>query len=390
METPSVFSVISSRPLQEFVSEPVIVEQDEPVSNVIGKLVSKRLNEVFVRHDSEFGIVTVRSILRAGEVSGEKLSKLEVTAPVLVMTDPVSRAVKVMSDLRVRSVPVSNLKGELKGAVTSSTILREVAKIESSRVSVSEIMTPRPVTVDFSDSLDRARSLMVDNDIDHLPVSRDGRLAGMITSLDVAAVKGPTDTARGTLKPPESASKGSVEVGRRVEDDLIISKPTDDSVQVLRNILGKGTTASIVMFGEAIRGIVTLRDYARLLAVQPRPTALPVYVVGLPEDDIESSLARSRFERSIEALAHLSRGINEARATVKASSSERGRKHFEVHVLIKVPEQQFDFTEEGWSIADVFERIGVKIKRLKTKSRDSPSYRRHQSRGEAESGRYAE
>jgi len=117
-------------------------------------------------------------------------------------------------------------------------------------------------------------------------------------------------------------------------------------------------------------------------------TRLPVYIVGLDNQDIESSLAKTKFQKSIESLSHVYPEIGEARATVKTFSNEKERKHFEVHVLIRMPEQQLEFREEGWSIEEVFENIGLKIKRLMTKPKDSPSRRRHPARREMATARY--
>ena len=115
---------------------------------------------------------------------------------------------------------------------------------------------------------------------------------------------------------------------------------------------------------------------------------LPVYIVGLDDQDIESSLAKSKFQKSIESLSRVYHDIGEARATVKTFSNQKQRKHFEVHVLIRMPKHQVEFREEGWSIEEVFENIGLKIKRLMTKPRDSPSRRRHPARRELAATRY--
>jgi CBS domain-containing protein len=389
VQTLSDLSRLSSKPIQDFVTEATVVSTEDPVSEIIGKIASKRLYEVFVQHDSGFGVVTLRNILRAGELSQTRLSSLAVTSPAIMSTDPVSKAARFMSGLRVRSLPVTDHKGKLMGALLSATILRELVKTGSSGGSVADVMTPRPITVDFSDSLDKALSLMVENDIDHLPVTRDGKLTGVITSLDIASVMGPSDRTDRMSKRPEPSSRGSVKVGGIMRDEPITCKPTDDSFLVLKNILDKERTGATVMLGGTIQGIVTLRDYVKLLTVQPESGGPPVYVVGLPEQGFESLEAESKFRRSVEALNHVY-AINEARATVKASPKGRERSRFEVSVLIRSPGEQFDFAEDGWSIEEVFEKIGEKMKRLMTKPRDSRSRQRHPSRGEAESERYAE
>lgn len=82
--------------------------------------------------------------------------------------------------------------------------------------------------------------------------------------------------------------------------------------------------------------------------------------------------------------------MSEARAIVKTSSESKDPKRYEVRVLIRLPKEQFDFSDEGWSVEELFENVGVKLKRLMTKPRDKPSHRRHPSRMQAERERFAE
>jgi len=117
---------------------------------------------------------------------------------------------------------------------------------------------------------------------------------------------------------------------------------------------------------------------------------IPVQIVGLQKDDLESRKAELKFQKSLQALGQIHRDIIEARAIVKTSFLQKDRKRYDVQVFIKLPKEQIDFAEEGWSIEEVFEKIGEKIKRLMTKPRDKESHRRHPSRMETESARFAE
>ena len=117
---------------------------------------------------------------------------------------------------------------------------------------------------------------------------------------------------------------------------------------------------------------------------------IPVQIVGLQKDDLESRKAELKFQKSLQALGQIHRDIIEARAVVKTSSLGKDKARYDVEVFIKLPKEQIDFAEEGWSIEEVFEKIGEKIKRLMTKPKDKESHRRHPSRMEAETARYAE
>jgi ribosome-associated translation inhibitor RaiA len=116
----------------------------------------------------------------------------------------------------------------------------------------------------------------------------------------------------------------------------------------------------------------------------------PVSITGLDENDPDSQVGKEKFLRSIEALGHTERDILEARATVKTHSIQKDRRRFEVHVVIRTSRGQHDIDEEGWSVAEVFENIGQKIKGLMTKPQERRDHHRRPSRGEIETARYAE
>ncbi len=110
----------------------------------------------------------------------------------------------------------------------------------------------------------------------------------------------------------------------------------------------------------------------------------PAYIVDLPDDD-EAPLARSKFEKAVEGLRRVYPKITEARATVKVSSPLGERKRFEVQALVRMPGHQFEFADEGWSLAAAFDGIAQKLKRLRTKPDKKSSSRRYPTREERES-----
>ena len=114
-------------------------------------------------------------------------------------------------------------------------------------------------------------------------------------------------------------------------------------------------------------------------------TSPPAFIVNLPADDDEAALAKSKFEKAVEGLWRVYPEISQARATVKVSSPLGERRRFEVQALVRMPGRQFEFAGEGWSLAEAFDRISEKLKRLRTKPEKKHSYRKYPTRAERES-----
>ncbi len=108
------------------------------------------------------------------------------------------------------------------------------------------------------------------------------------------------------------------------------------------------------------------------------------YIVDLPRDDDEADRARTKFETAVEGLRKVYPMISEARATVKVSSPMGERKRFEVQAFVKMPKHQYEFGAEGWSLAETFDEIGAKLRRLKVKTEKKQTYRRHMTRADRE------
>ena len=61
----------------------------------------------------------------------------------------------------------------------------------ASKVSLKDVMTPFPHSVDLQVPLVEARRLMRSKNIRHLPVTRQGSLVGILTDRDIKLVLGP-------------------------------------------------------------------------------------------------------------------------------------------------------------------------------------------------------
>lgn len=109
-----------------------------------------------------------------------------------VRTDDIVDFAATLMDWRhVRHVPVEDDEGKLVGLVSHRDLLRLVAKGEvgqGRRVSVGEIMNADPVTVLPETPTVEAIRLMRDKKLSCLPVTRDGKLVGIVTEHDLVIV----------------------------------------------------------------------------------------------------------------------------------------------------------------------------------------------------------
>lgn len=102
---------------------------------------------------------------------------------------------KMMVDNNIRRLPVMKKKklvgiitrGDVRGAEPSQATSLSVHELHYllARLTIDEIMTPKPYTVRPNDSIGDAAKIMMDNNISGLPVMENGELVGIITESDI-------------------------------------------------------------------------------------------------------------------------------------------------------------------------------------------------------------
>ncbi len=115
------------------------------------------------------------------------------SSPVHVMgqDEPISHARNLMLKHKINTLVVVENE-EIVGIVTKSDLGKKLAQAEPmwrrrpiDKIPVKMVMTPEPVTIYPEATLPQAVNLLLENDINDLPVVKSGRLQGILTRTDV-------------------------------------------------------------------------------------------------------------------------------------------------------------------------------------------------------------
>ncbi len=109
--------------------------------------------------------------------------------PVITLspTDTLDQAVSLMMDHRIGSILIVD-PDSLVGILSERDLLRVLHQgLDQSLADITAkaAMTPNPITCDPDNSLEEAMTMMVDNNIRHLPVVYNGKLEGMLSITDI-------------------------------------------------------------------------------------------------------------------------------------------------------------------------------------------------------------
>lgn len=123
--------------------------------------------------------------------------------------------------------------------------------------SVVDAMTPFPYTIETSESLKSAITIMYSKDIRHLPVVERGKLVGLLSDRDV--------------KLAVAVGKGISDENTLKVDDVYIRDPyvvpfTEKLNVVLDNMVEQRIGSALVVKNEKLVGIFTVTDACRKLS----------------------------------------------------------------------------------------------------------------------------
>jgi len=357
---------VGSLKIGELLTKPVTISPSAPVSKVIGLLRENKAYEAFVTEQKEVqGIVTIRDILRAKHIATGKISSLMTRIPRLKPEDDVSLAARIMTEHRIRAVPVAE-EGKLIGQLTAASICGLMARSGRWNLNAGRIMTPNPVVLQEDDLAAKARTMMIQRDIDHLPVVRKQKIAGIVTS----------DSLVFRIVPPERIARESwvserqrqlnLKVSGLMMPDPVTSTPDTDVSEVIKEMSRRETTYSLVELWGELQGIITYRDCVKPLAT-PVSETVPISIIGLPSDPFEGEVAKAKFERIAKRLARSLPDLAEARSVIRTSKKAGRRRRYEVEVSLVTPSRTTSFSSSGWSLPEIFDELSGRMKRLTTK-----------------------
>jgi CBS domain-containing protein len=120
---------------------------------------------------------------------GKSITDLMTANPCAIEADkPVAYAAKMMQQERVGLAPIVD-GGRLVGTLTDRDIVTRVVAQgkDPQSVTVREVASTDPVTIDPQQDLDEALQLMASHQVRRLPVvEEDGRLVGIVAQADIA------------------------------------------------------------------------------------------------------------------------------------------------------------------------------------------------------------
>ena len=286
---------------QELQTEPIIIPSDYTISKIIGVLKDLNAYEVFTVERNKIGMITIQDILKVSHLASAKPSSLIKYPTKITPTTALNKIARILTDYRLRALPVIKDK-EFTGVVTDKKILEVLLAKSDLNFPIKSLSPSKLITITEDDVVAKARNLMVDNRVDHLPVISRKKVSGILTSSHIIFSLIPRERIGSEAFGIEGKIRLSYKVKALMDDRPLLCQAQDKAISVLKKMLKLDKKYALITVLDMVQGIITMRDFVRLLAEPEAKPEIPVYIIGLPEDPFEAEVAKSKFFKVVQFL----------------------------------------------------------------------------------------
>jgi len=350
--------------VKDFVSEALIIDSLTPISKAIGLMRDSDAYEAFICLGDKVGAVTVRDMLRLKSFTNVRVETLMSFIPKLSLDTDLMYAARIMADYRIRALPVVENR-EVIGKLDAKAIINRIRNTNLSNIKVSKIMSTPPLTILSGEKVAKAREIMLRKKIDQLPVLKDKRVKGVVTSTSIVFDLVPSlGGEKYTIGVPDTVRFLDSPVDAIIDANPLVCSPQDAIREVIGGMLNGKSSYCLVALGEELQGIVTYRDFMKLISGKIEVN-IPVQIVGLPDDPFEAEAAKVKFINIINKLSKTV-PLTEARSIIKTLDTDGLRRRYEVDVAIRSPVRNYNFSLTGWDLPAIYDELTDIIKKAIT------------------------
>lgn len=258
-----------------------VLDASDPLSKAVNEISRTGLPVLVMKNKKYIGMIDERSI-RQHPASPDK-AKCENAAertPVLPLKTDVLEACKAFFLGRFKAIPVADGK-KIVGAITRHTLLHELLQQKAlPKKRVSDIMTKPVFSIDISSTIGKARSELRKHNVRRLVVTKDGKIAGMISVFDLANYSAIPRLSSPFELGGEKESLDSQPVSAYMKKQVETIQETETLSSAVEKMLERKVAALVVSDKGYPIGIVTAKDILRAVIVEQEESR--VFVSGLP------------------------------------------------------------------------------------------------------------
>lgn len=276
--------------LKSIIKTPITIPPTATVLDARDTLLRYNIGRLVVKFGKKpVGIITEKDIARNVSVFGKKpIQKIlikDIMSRNLVTVSPdgsIYDCAKQMKNHNISSVIIQDKMQNLVGVITKTDLVSTFLAQSTASLNISKIMTKKVITVSPDDSIFEVQSVLFNNKISRVIVTKNKKPVGIITYRDFVPAK-TFDLNREFTLPIQREEISSVSQLNEfnvnqlsylltfsakdvMTKDLIVSYPDNDVYTAAILMIRHGISGIPVMSNQKLVGIITKSDIVNVLA----------------------------------------------------------------------------------------------------------------------------
>jgi CBS domain-containing protein/ribosome-associated translation inhibitor RaiA len=363
-----------------------VFNSEDTVSKVLGVLKEAKLYEAAVVMEDSVGIITIRDMLDVEQPSQSKIERIWRGTSSISSGSTILDAAEQLVKNNIRAIPIIDNIKKIVGLISQVDIIVALCQIpELAQYSAKEHVRSPVLSLDMDEKVSYARRLMLERGISHIPIVEHGRLIGEITAEDIVHTF--ITTASKTTTGERAGKRISRFSGlvNGIMDHYPLSVSQDATILDVVKEMRDHYKGACYMVGDRneILGILTPRELMVPFLAQRITKDLPVYIMGLSDEDFfEKAVAEEKVRRIIKRGMRFRPDITEVSVNLKTSQTRGDRTRYELTGRVLTKDSQINTKADGWDLLEVFDELTDKLDKAirRTKTSSPGKQRRRRSR----------
>ena len=336
----------------------IVFAPGDTVSKVLGVLKDTKRTEAVAAEGDRYGIVAVRDLLGVDQPERTKVESIWIQVGYVTPSTSVLETTDLILGNGVSAVPL--VDGREVRLISQQDILDALMDVEDLKnTSAKSILTSPVLTMDADSPIAQIRRTMIDKNFSFIPVTKDGKLTGMVTAEEIVHTF--VTTASKTKRGDRSGQKVTKFPGQAsaVMNRQPLTVPTTASaMDVIKGMISSGEKACLVVDEEnRIHGIITEMELLRLIHVLLPTEELPVYIVGIEEENFfERAVVEDKIRRVVERSAKM-HTITEVSVRIKRQQTSGERIRYKITARALGPTDSYNVENEDWGLMETFDGL---------------------------------
>lgn len=345
---------------------------EETVAKVLGSLNKVGASEAAVASKGVFGIITIRDLLDVDQPNQTKVDSLWRATGNINPQENILSLCEFLVKNRVRAIPVVE-DGFFIGLASQMDVVLAMAHVQELSEYPARLLIKSPVwSLNVDKGVTNVRHTMLEKRVSHVPIVDKSRLVGVVTAEDIV----------NTFISPTVKTTTGERVGRRTRrfpgkvSGIMDTNPCtvtyDASIlDVITELKEKDKNACFMTDPKGlIIGVLAPRDIMVPLLDIKAPIELPVYIMGIEDEDFfERAVAEDKIRRVVSKSRRFRPDIIEVSVRIKRSKITGARTRYELTCRAHGQKSQINAESGGWDLLESFDilttRLGEAIRRSK-------------------------